>query len=75
MRRSWLLALFLLPACEPEPCPKDTVLGPAQTPCVCEGAVVEALDCGNLVCTDYGLSGTTLADTGCTTTTTTDTTP
>jgi hypothetical protein len=75
MNRSTFLAALasVVVACEPEPCPKDRVLGAAQTPCDCEGSIVEAVDCGNLVCSDYGVVGTTLSDTGCTSTT--ETTP
>jgi hypothetical protein len=80
MSRTFLAALALasspvLAGCEPEPCPKDQVLGPAQTPCDCDGAIVEAVACGNLVCSEFGIVGTTLADTGCTGTSTSSTTP
>jgi hypothetical protein len=74
MDRRLLAALALAAAaCEPEPCPKDTVLGPAQTPCDCDGAIIEGVDCGSVSCTSYGPAWTTLADTGCGSTTTTTT--
>ena len=65
---------FALAACDEipsdaEPCPEGTPLSDADLPCDCQGAVVEALTCGDLICESVGLA---MGDTGaCTSTSTT----
>lgn len=56
----WALAVALC-ACEVPPCPKDRTLTAADTPCECEGAIVDDVACGGVSCTAFGLFATTTA--------------
>ncbi len=53
--RPWLIVVLTLAGCEFLPCPRDVTLTAADVPCDCAGAVVESVDCGDLVCGEFGL--------------------
>lgn len=57
-----------IPAGSAEPCPEGTPLSDVDLPCDCQGAIVEALTCGDLICDPAGLA---MGDTGACMSTTT----
>lgn len=53
--RPWLLVAAALTGCEIVPCPQNVTLTQADVPCSCSGAIVESVDCGELVCGEFGV--------------------
>jgi len=70
MRRFLWWGPVILIGCEYLPCPQDTPLTDADVPCTCAGAVVESLDCGELVCGEFGIEVQTGTTGDCVTTST-----
>ncbi|MEN0065013.1 MAG: hypothetical protein AAGA48_22915 [Myxococcota bacterium] len=53
--RPWFVVVGLATGCEFVPCPQGVPLTLSDVPCSCQGAVVESLDCGSLVCGEFGI--------------------
>ncbi|MEZ4239566.1 MAG: hypothetical protein R3F59_26100 [Myxococcota bacterium] len=68
MRSLFVATLSLLAACEVPPCGKDHPLSNGELPCLCEGVVIDSVDCGSTTCTAYGPYASTGSDSGCTST-------